>query len=71
MHRKERHPTIDYKGDILFHPQFDDLNFALHPRGLVSRNGKYHCINIKGEIEIRWVMLSPMSDFSCFYPFLT
>ena len=63
---------IDYKGNILFRPQFDDLNFALQPRGLLSKNGKYGYINMKGEIEIPLGdALVPMSVFSCIYPFLT
>lgn len=43
---------IDYKGNIFFHPQFDYLNFAWQPLGLVSKNGKYGYINTKGEIAI-------------------
>lgn len=43
---------IDYKGNILFHPQFDDLNFAWQPLGLVNKNGKYGYINTGGEIAI-------------------
>jgi hypothetical protein len=43
---------IDYKGNIIFEPQFDKLVFAGYPLALVKRDNKYGYINSKGEFVI-------------------
>lgn len=43
---------VDYKGNVLFEPQFDELNFAGYPLAVVSKDGKYGFINNNGEIII-------------------
>ena len=43
---------IDYKGNIIFEPQFDELNFGGFPLAVVKKGGKYGFINSKGEYVI-------------------
>lgn len=43
---------IDYKGNVLFEPQFDEVNFNGYPIALVKKNGKYGYINNKGHYEV-------------------
>ena len=43
---------IDYKGNIIFEPQFDELVFAGYPLALVKKDNKYGYINNKGEFVI-------------------
>jgi hypothetical protein len=47
---------IDYKGNIIFEPQFDELNFGGFPLAVVRKNDKFGFINPKGEyvVELKY-----------------
>lgn len=52
---------IDYKGNILFEPQFDAVAFNGYPYILVGKNGKYGFIYNKGKfvIDLKYNYASP------------
>lgn len=43
---------IDYKGNTIFEPQFDELNFGGFPLAVVKKGSKYGYINPKGEYVV-------------------
>jgi hypothetical protein len=43
---------IDYKGNVIFEPQFDELEFGGFPLALVKKKNKFGFINSKGEFVI-------------------
>ncbi|GAB5524790.1 MAG: hypothetical protein Roseis2KO_26620 [Roseivirga sp.] len=52
---------IDYKGNILFEPQFDRVVFNGYPYALVKKGDKYGFINSKGKyvVELKYNYASP------------